>query len=830
MPRYCVFDEPVKLHRVNSSLTLQTPSVGVRLRYSDMHNLKYNISRVQFSNVRAVISMSDDRDTWRWCTPDEYEESWHYIANELARMSLPHHRSVLLDCDTPNVIDISDMPKYSMGIDKYLNVITRDTSGVWLYVVKNDDGSLAMHSSTTPPDGKVVLRPAEDITNDESRIATNDRYWVITYRGYHTLVAPLDGQYEVPQGSIANSRFAYLGKNGCMLPFGGSQEFIVDNEERYVGTSGHGAIYGELIPCHDDTQNYYIVDMTYPNVFGFKGRKILKMHHMSAFTNTKSVFCSDARYYLRLSVDRDERYDCLTGERLRDDRDISELMPAYERNVNEYFTSITETNGWYANTMRIMHIDEYENKTYEYLPMTMAFTAMSTFPFSSYGGQNFLYNKTRYVWDGRNKAWINGDDAISVPFDYRRDCEDIFTHRKTTDTHICPICGKEYAWGTRSTLHYIVDGVHKYVNLCQNCVDYIDNGADLTIKDEDGYSFVVNINTVRYSSGSYIKNDAFCQNASDDTYGLLTNYATWDSETKTWVPNDDAWRLVQSDDGTWAMTETYCTHVHGYSYKPVPVFNKEEDDTTNKYLGVELELMDGGENDRNARSICKDFEELYAKHDGSLRNGLELVSHPCTIQWHMKHMWNTVLERARTLSYVASSGSGIHVHVSKRFWDSCNKRAWITNLIVFCDMNRNALRRYANRSTQMFSRWTEAYTDSDKVADIVKVTRDSYGDVDGLTKLFSHYSNMSDHYKIVNLDNCSTVEIRMFASTTDYDRLKSILQFVDVITDLSLVSDLGNPITFKRIKELATTKGYNELLTDTHFISAFEYAESHSAH
>lgn len=69
----------------------------------------------------------------------------------------------------------------------------------------------------------------------------------------------------------------------------------------------------------------------------------------------------------------------------------------------------------------------------------------------------------------------------------------------------------------------------------------------------------------------------------------------------------------------------------------------------------------------------------------------------------------------------------------------------------------------------------------------------------------------------------------MFASTTDYDRLKSILQFVDVITDLSLVSDLGNPITFKRIKELATTKEYNELLTDTHFISAFEYAESHSA-
>lgn len=829
MPRYCVFDEPVKLHRVNCNLTLHTPSVGIKLRY-DIHNLKHNIARVQFSNVRAFVATSDNRDKWRWCTPTEYEDNWSYIANELVRSSLPYSRSVLLDIDTPNVVDISDMPKYSMGVDKYLNVVTRDTNGVWLYVVKNDDGSLAMCKSTTPPDGKVVLRPSEDTANDESRTISNSKYWVITYRGYHTLIPPLDGTYEVPQGSIANSRFAYLGKNSCMLPFGSSQEFIVHNEERYIGTGGNGAIYGELIPFHDDSQNYYAVDMTYPNMFGFKGKKILKMHHMSAFTQTKAVFCSDARYYLRLSVDEEERYDCLTGERLRDNRDISEFMPAYERNVNEYFTRVTETNGWYANTMRTMTIDDDGNKSYEYLPTTMAVTAMSTFPFSAYGGQNFLYHNIRYVWDDRNKAWIDGDDAISVPFDYRKGCDDIFTHRKTTDTHVCPVCGKEYAWGTCSVLHYIVDGVHKYVNLCQNCVDIIDNGGNLEIKDDDGYTFTANVNTVRYYSGSYMKNDAFCRNASGDSYGLLTNYATWDNNTKTWIPNDDAWRLVQSDNGIWDMTETYCTHVHGYSYKPVPVFNKEENDTTDKYLGVELELMDGGENDHNARHICRNFEELYAKHDGSLRNGLELVSHPCTIQWHLKHMWDTVLERARTLSYVASSGSGIHVHVSKRFWDACNKRAWITNLIVFCDMNRSALRKYANRTPQMFTRWTEPYTSSDKTEEIVKVTRESYGDTDGLKKLYSHYSSMSDHYKIINLDNCSTVEIRMFASTTDYNRLKSILQFVDVITDLSLVSDLSNPITFKRIKELATTKGYNELLTDTHFISAFEYAESHSAH
>ena len=50
--------------------------------------------------------------------------------------------------------------------------------------------------------------------------------------------------------------------------------------------------------------------------------------------------------------------------------------------------------------------------------------------------------------------------------------------------------------------------------------------------------------------------------------------------------------------------------------------------------------------------------------------------------------------------------------------------------------------------------------------------------------------------------------------------MHSIIQFVDVLTELSTEATLANPITFEKIKERATAKGYVQLLHDTKFIDA----------
>ena len=83
------------------------------------------------------------------------------------------------------------------------------------------------------------------------------------------------------------------------------------------------------------------------------------------------------------------------------------------------------------------------------------------------------------------------------------------------------------------------------------------------------------------------------------------------------IHNDDAHYLDDGDD-------PYCDdcynklsqeYIHNYHYKPEPIFYG----SGSLFMGVELEIDEGGESDSNAEKICKiansDEERIYCKHD-----------------------------------------------------------------------------------------------------------------------------------------------------------------------------------------------------------------------
>ena len=76
-----------------------------------------------------------------------------------------------------------------------------------------------------------------------------------------------------------------------------------------------------------------------------------------------------------------------------------------------------------------------------------------------------------------------------------------------------------------------------------------------------------------------------------------------------------------------------------------------------RYFGVELEIDEGGEQGDYASQILSQAnvgftERLYCKHDGSLSNGFELVTHPMSLEYHQEEMpWPEVLRTARSLGY-----------------------------------------------------------------------------------------------------------------------------------------------------------------------------------
>lgn len=86
--------------------------------------------------------------------------------------------------------------------------------------------------------------------------------------------------------------------------------------------------------------------------------------------------------------------------------------------------------------------------------------------------------------------------------------------------------------------------------------------------------------------------------------------------------------------------------IHDYSYRPEPIFYGDAP----RYFGVELEIDGAGEVGSNAEKILaignRDAERVYCKHDGSLDDGFEIVSHPATLACHMQDFpWEQMMKK-----------------------------------------------------------------------------------------------------------------------------------------------------------------------------------------
>lgn len=109
--------------------------------------------------------------------------------------------------------------------------------------------------------------------------------------------------------------------------------------------------------------------------------------------------------------------------------------------------------------------------------------------------------------------------------------------------------------------------------------------------------------------------------------------------------------------------------IHNYSYKPEPIFYGDGP----LYLGVELEVDEAGKDNINAVQALRAFNQEnvygYVKSDGSLNDGFELVTHPCTLETHLQQVpWRETLEALRGMGYRshAPGTCGLHVHVSRK--------------------------------------------------------------------------------------------------------------------------------------------------------------------
>ena len=216
--------------------------------------------------------------------------------------------------------------------------------------------------------------------------------------------------------------------------------------------------------------------------------------------------------------------------------------------------------------------------------------------------------------------------------------------------------------------------------------------------------------------------------------------------------------------------------IHDYSYKPEPIFWGQGP----RYFGVELEIDGAGESTSKAKELLEIFNRdrrlAYCKHDGSLNDGLELVTHPLSLDFHLNRVpWREVMQKAVRQGYTSHQARtcGLHIHVSRAaFGDEEREQdAAIARVLYFFEKHWEELLKFSRRTQSQLNRWASRYGYKDQPQEILDHAKKG-----------CH----AGRYTCVNLTNEDTIEFRIFRGTLKYNTLIATLQLIDKICDVAL--------------------------------------------
>lgn len=216
--------------------------------------------------------------------------------------------------------------------------------------------------------------------------------------------------------------------------------------------------------------------------------------------------------------------------------------------------------------------------------------------------------------------------------------------------------------------------------------------------------------------------------------------------------------------------------INDYYFKPVPRFYGEG----TRFFGVELEMDEGGEDMDNASElveIANAKQDLaYCKHDGSLHDGFEIVTHPMTLEFHQSEMpWKVLLQRAAELGYRSHQAEtcGLHVHVNRDSFGrgAARQDACIARILYFFERHWEELLKFSRRTSSQLEQWAARYGYKDQPGEILDHAKKD---------------SRNGRYSCVNLQNQDTIEFRIFRGTLKWNTLIATLQLVDWICSVAV--------------------------------------------
>ena len=303
----------------------------------------------------------------------------------------------------------------------------------------------------------------------------------------------------------------------------------------------------------------------------------------------------------------------------------------------------------------------------------------------------------------------------------------------------------------------------------------------------------------------------------DDNCGSTAHPLCGDCYDQNYTHCNTCGQLLRNEDACYGTDDTdedtpYCERccprygtrsIQDYNYKPLPNFYGKGP----LFMGVELEIDGGGELHENADRILDignaNSELLYCKHDGSLDDGFEIVTHPCSLAWHLNQFpWPEILREAVSMGYTSHQAQtcGLHVHVSRdAFGETMQEQdACIARVLYFFEKHWGELLKFSRRTQGQLEQWANRY-----------------GLKEHPMQILDHAKKGScrNRYTCVNLTNLNTIEFRMFRGTLKLNTLLATLQFVNRVCDAAI------SLSDEEMKDLSWT----EFVSDCHEPELVQY-------
>ena len=225
--------------------------------------------------------------------------------------------------------------------------------------------------------------------------------------------------------------------------------------------------------------------------------------------------------------------------------------------------------------------------------------------------------------------------------------------------------------------------------------------------------------------------------------------------------------------------------IHDYSYRPDAIFHSTKDDER-LFFGIEIEV-EAKDDLRGSAEYAQQLEQIdlaYLKHDGSLNEGFEIVTHPMSHDFFKNNAQEffAIMEGLRSQQGIRVKSwdtrtCGLHIHISRTGFSGGAHMHRFLNLVY---SNPDFYSTLAGRTSDQWAKFTDIYqrqyamnSDGDRIPDTFNGGYQIISKRTFMHKLDSRRN--SDRYSAVNTLNRETLEMRIFRGSVNSDTIKSQL-------------------------------------------------------